>query len=193
VKKAVAEHYMQSGKWRLKDHPQYKHIQACTAAAQSNINLTRRNVQVCDSRLLLHYDMHFVFNAAIILLLNRIFRTFSAAAEADISFALDWLFKAAQVDSMYAQNCYQVLKDLNTLVDRFLAPETHQGFSHVYDFDYSQPDMRRNLDQNGVVLDDGVALGEQGLAYPAEGEAVYQELMSWMGSDESLFYGTLRI
>jgi hypothetical protein len=193
VKKAVAEHYMQSGKWRLEEHPQYKHIQACTAAAQSNITLTRRNVQVCDSRLLLHYDMHFVFNAAIILLLNRIFRTFSVAAEADISFALDWLFKAAQTDSMYAQNCYQVLKDLSTLVDRFLAPETHHGFGHVYDFDYGQPEMFRGLDQRDGLLDDGVVLGEQGLAYPAEGEAVYQELMSWMGSDESLLHSTFRI
>lgn len=188
VKKAVAERYMQNGNWRLEEHPQYQYVQACTAAAHNSLSLAQRTVQVCSSRILLHSDLHFVFNAAVILLLNQILRAHPGASDTDISFAIELFAREAQIGSDYQRDCYQVLKDLKTLVDRFLAPEAHRRFSHGHGTDHSQPDTPSTFDNELPHVHDA----GQGHYYPTEGNTVYQELLAWR-NDENMLHCTFRI
>ncbi|KAF2686284.1 hypothetical protein K458DRAFT_210405 [Lentithecium fluviatile CBS 122367] len=190
VKRAVAERYIQSGNWRLEKHPQYKHIQACSAAAHYNICLAQWMVQLYSSRRLLQAGLHFVFNAAVILLLNRILRAYSGAVDAEISFAIELFAKEAEIGSNYQRDCHQVLKDLKTLIDRFLSPEKPDVFSHGYDVANSQPSSASSFGLGAPAhLHD--ARGRQ--HWPIEGDDVYQELLTWMQNDDSQLYNTFRI
>lgn len=190
VKRAVAERYIQSGTWHLEQHPQFKHIQACSSAAHYNICLAQWVVQLYNSRRLLQAGLHFVFNAAVILLLNRVLRAYAGAVDAEINFALELFESEARIGSNYQRDCYQVLKDLKTLIDRFLFAEQPDAPSESYAMTQNGPPPS-SLFSNGQ--SDSVDDTRARNLYLNESDDLYQELMTWTQPDDSQLHNTFRI
>lgn len=116
-------------------------------------------------------------------MLNRILRAYAGAVDAEIDFAINLFAQEAKTGSNYQRDCYQVLKDLKTLIDRFLNLERsdmiHQNFN-------LRPDDLSSASSfsNGHTEQANNARGRQ---YSIdEGGDVYQELMNWMQNDSQL-------
>ncbi|KAF2634436.1 hypothetical protein P280DRAFT_376198, partial [Massarina eburnea CBS 473.64] len=118
VKRAVAERYIQSGTWQLEHDPQYKQIQACSSAAHSNICIAQWVIQLYKQRRVLQANLHIVFNAAVVLMLNRILRAYAGAVDSEIQFAINLFAQESKTGNNYQRDCLKVLKDLKTIVDR---------------------------------------------------------------------------
>ncbi|KAG9194372.1 hypothetical protein G6011_04407 [Alternaria panax] len=181
VKQAVAERYM-NGQWSVQQHAHSKYIQACSEAAQRNLLLAQR---LRSTRKLLQAGLHFVFNAAVILILDRILyypstETSSTLLDtalyaSEINFAMRTFEEESRTGTNYPRDCYKVLQDLKALVDRYL--------SHGHG----------NLEQGN---DPGLVINTPGLQYSAQrgpetqgnvsnktAGTVYEELRTWMQSD----------
>lgn len=186
VKRAVAERYMNACSWNLEQQPQFNHIDACSKAALRNIHLAQWVMQLYNSRRLLQAGLHFVFNAAVMLLLNRVLRNNLEASD-EIAFAIDVFARQSRTGTNYERDCLQVLKDLKILIDRFLAslaspPQAYSnGPSNIApNFFTSTIDARFDTRQGRQVL-------------PNDGANVYQELMTWIQDDNSQMYSSFRI
>ncbi|KAJ4355863.1 uncharacterized protein N0V89_003884 [Didymosphaeria variabile] len=183
VKRAVAERYMNACSWKLEQQPQFNRIDACSKAAQRNIHLAQWVMQLYNTRRLLQAGLHFVFNAAVILLLNRVLRNQSAAAK-EIDFAIDVFTQQSRIGTNYERDCLQVLKDLKILLDRFLSGScaTQQNYS-------ANPARVSQGFINDTQFD--VAQGRQIL--PSNGGNVYQELITWIQDDNTQLHSSFRI
>lgn len=188
VKRAVAERYMNACSWILEQQPQFHHIEACSKAAHRNIHLAQWVMQLYNTRRLLQAGLHFVFNAAVILLLNRVLRNHLAASD-DISFAIDLFTQQSRTGTNYERDCLQVLKDLKVLIDRFLAGSGAASAQQVYKNDMS--DVSPVLFNNTV--DTHFDATQNRSFLPNDGGNVYQELMTWIQDDNSQLHSSFRI
>jgi len=188
VKRAVAERYMKACSWSLEQEPQYKHIEACAEAAYHNMHLAQWVMRLYSTRRLLQAGLHFVFNAAVILILNRVLRDYSSAAE-EIDFAISVFTEESRTGTNYQRDCLQVLKDLKVLIDRFLNLQRSPSVPQVYSNDQPSPDP--DLFNATVDSHFNIAHGRQYL--PNGGENVYQELMAWMQHDNAQPHSTFRM
>lgn len=112
--------------WSGKTHEKY--ISACIQAAQSNVQLAYE--MHSTPRRWLQSSLHFLFNAAVILLLDRISSAYDARAKTDravkgsheeaIAFAIDVFMKEAKTGTNYQADCCKVLQDLQDLSGRCL-------------------------------------------------------------------------
>lgn len=190
VKRAVAERYMNACSWNLEQQLQYNHVEACSKAALRNIHLAQWVMQLYNSRRLLQAGLHFVFNAAVILLLNCVLRNNMEASD-EVAFAIDVFARQSRTGTNYERDCLQVLKDLKILIDRFLAilvPPPHtfsNGLSNV------SPNISPNFFTTTIDAQIDTRQGRQGL--PNDGGNVYQELMTWIQDDNSRMYSSFRI
>ncbi|KAH7027943.1 uncharacterized protein B0I36DRAFT_365071 [Microdochium trichocladiopsis] len=119
VKKTVADKFIERD-WSLKGHPQYQHIQDCIATARSNIKLGRWVRELSGSKKLLSQDLHHIFNAAIVLLLNQLLDdNLDAQDSLDILFVIN-VFKDESYGERrdYPKDCARVLEDLKVLIQR---------------------------------------------------------------------------
>jgi hypothetical protein len=114
-------------------------IKACPRAAHRNLVLAQR--LITSSRKLLQAGLHFVFNATVVLLLNRILcctqeleQTTPGSGQTstlcapdqyapDIRNALQIFEEEARTGTNYPRDCSKVLQDLKVLTDRYLALE----------------------------------------------------------------------
>lgn len=193
VKRAVAERYV-GGTWCVEQHPHYRYVQACTEAAHRNIALAQHITQT--SRRLLQASLHFVFNAAIVLLLYPVLQVSpsdglvsfnesdpgspptpppppppppeAATAAAAADSAICMFEEEAKTGSAYSHDCCKVLQGLRELMNRYL-------------WTLSRP--RAPLDN--------VASRIHNAPLPQEGADFYGELMSWMQSDDLQLHKSL--
>jgi hypothetical protein len=180
VKQTVAQQVVQS-RSPTEQHSQRLHVHLCATTAHRNLLLARRITE--SSRKLLQAGLHFVFNAAVILLLNRIMSmqgigvdhdighsrpnvTTHEQLESDIHFAMQTFQNEARTGTNYPRDCYRVLQDLKALTDRYIASR------------YS------TMDQIHSTGDDFSSLGLP-IAQPQLGatDGVYEEMMTWVQSD----------
>lgn len=136
VKQAVAARYHQ-GYWSVDQHPQAMHIRACSKTAYRNVVMGRNLNNIMRS---VQAGLHFIFNATVILLLNRIVisipkrqdysvGTRSTSSEPDdhdhtseIAIAIEiFEYESKAAGTHYPKDCYRVLLDLKALVDRYLS------------------------------------------------------------------------
>ncbi|KAF9690650.1 hypothetical protein EKO04_011518 [Ascochyta lentis] len=114
------------------------HSRACIEAAQRNLHLSR--LMGSTNRTWLQSGLHFLFNAAVVLLLSRISYAWEEgvpsdrAAEgpfaSDISFAIQVFEHAARIGTNYPRDCCRVLHDLKALTDRYVSvPKSRQRVS----------------------------------------------------------------
>ena len=189
VKKAVAERYFQKQQWTLEQDPQFEHIQACTEAAHRNVVLTRWAIGLNSSRNVFQMELHFIFNATIVLLLDQILRTHPSATipHAVIDFGIGLFQDELKSESNYVRDCCKVLQDLKALVDRFL--ETQGSFAAVVNTPIHEKDTSMghqdivDVPQNGQ-YDDLRGVRDQ---FNDSG-GLYQTLEAWMQSEEPQVY-----
>lgn len=191
VKQAVAERYM-NGQWSIQQHAHSKYVQACSEAAQRNLLLAKR---LRAMRKLLQAGLHFVFNAAVILILDQILRSSSiegtptllniAVYTSEIDFAMRTFEEESRTGTNYPRDCYKVLQDLKALVDRYLS-HGHGHFEQGNDpgLVISTPGQQYSA-QRG--------LETQGNASNITTGTVYQELRTWMQSDGLKLHNSLLI
>lgn len=120
VKKAVADRFTERS-WNLENHTQISRIRQCIEAARANLRLGRLIRESTLSRKLLTCNLHNVFNAATILLLNQLLLdTFEDRQDLDDVWFAIGCFEAEARGGIneYAKDCWQVLKHLETLVCR---------------------------------------------------------------------------
>ncbi|KAI4962357.1 hypothetical protein J4E86_001390 [Alternaria arbusti] len=191
VKQAVAERYM-NGSWSVQQHAHSKYVQACPEAAQRNLLLAKR---LRSTRKLLQAGLHFVFNAAVILILDQILHSSSTAPTAtalntpvytlEIDFAMRTFEEESRTGTNYPRDCYKVLQDLKALVDRYLS-HGHGHFEQSNDpgLVINTPGTQYNA-QRGTEL--------QGNPLNTTAGTVYQELRTWMQSDGLKLHNSLLI
>ncbi len=132
VKQAVGKRYV-GGLSSTEHHIHESHILACSEAAHRNIVLAQRIRPVMK---FLQAGLHFVFNAAVILLLDRILQgtrdppsvchkisppTSNSLHTPEIQFAIEVFEQESKTGTNYPRDCCKVLHDLNALVDRYLS------------------------------------------------------------------------
>ncbi|GKT59882.1 fungal specific transcription factor domain-containing protein [Colletotrichum tofieldiae] len=127
VKKAFAERYIPSDRrWDIDHHA--GRISACSEAAHRNLYFARWLLSLNGgSRKLLQAGLHYVFNAAIVLMLEDLLvpnLVSSSADSDDVSFAIGVFEEEAKTGSNYGHDCAAVLLDLKSLVQR-LRPDGH--------------------------------------------------------------------
>jgi hypothetical protein len=181
VKQAVAEFYMK-GQWSPQQHTHSRHIQACAEAALRNLNLAQR---LTPRRKLLQAGLHFVFNAAVVLLLNQILTSSNSyktptsnlgTHTSEISFALHTFEEASRTGTNYPRDCCRVLQDLSALIDRYLS-YGHGSFEQRHDphratiaaaqHNEAHPDPQNEREPSNMI----------------EGDDLHQEMMTWRQSD----------
>lgn len=168
---------------KLEQQPQFNHIDACSKAAHRNIHLAQWVMQLYHTRRLLQAGLHFVFNAAVILLLNRVLRN-DLEASKEIDFAIDIFARQSRIGTNYERDCLQVLKDLKILIDRFLAGS--------YSTQKSYPSGPADV-SSGFFHDTHFSVSQDRQAFPNDGGNVYQELLTWIQDDSSQLHSSFRM
>jgi hypothetical protein len=188
VKRTIA-HKMMYGDDPADEPLPGRHILACLAAAERNLRLSQHVLRL--NRRMLQAGLHFLFNAALILLLKRMMNsaaitgpdtsnvrgTLSATvderSQTSIQFAIHVFEEEAKTGTHYPRDCCKILSDLRTLTDRYLASRDQRGYFQM------RPDHIHHHAQ-GL---DGSNSG-RGLHAPqhpiGHDDAVYVEIMSWL-------------
>lgn len=189
IKKSFAERYV-SRQWSIEHHSQLHHVRACSDAARRNLRLARWLLAMSPVHRLMQAGLHHIFNAAIVLMLQELVCTNLAPTDIDdVMFAIDTFENEALSGSNYARDCARVLQDLRSLVLRLKIPAV---------------DAVPAIGQNGTtpltlgVSDpavDGLASAVP-IPFPvqiSEGDALYQELVSWIDNDDMALYANYSI
>ncbi|KAH7130011.1 hypothetical protein B0J13DRAFT_627143 [Dactylonectria estremocensis] len=127
VKKTFAERLV-TRQSSLNSHPQLSHLRRCVIAAEHNIRLARHILALNHPRKLLQAGLHFIFNAAICLMLQDLIYIEDVtpkdphARDHDLDFVIARFEEESQVESNYGRDCAAVLRDLRALVQRLQAP-----------------------------------------------------------------------
>ncbi|KAH7161604.1 hypothetical protein EDB81DRAFT_785116 [Dactylonectria macrodidyma] len=127
VKKTFAER-MVTRQSSLNSHPQLSHLRRCVVAAERNIRLARHILALNHPRKLLQAGLHFIFNAAICLMLQDLIYIEDVAPkdpharDHDLDFVIARFEEESQVESNYGRDCAAVLRDLRALVRRLQTP-----------------------------------------------------------------------
>ncbi|KAI1848846.1 hypothetical protein JX265_001176 [Neoarthrinium moseri] len=117
IKEAVAERFA-SPNWNLEAHPRVTQIRSCCDAARRNLRLGRFVRSSTPSHKLMSHILHYIFNAAVTLLLNQLLVDSLESDRADILFATDCFKTETQGDSNYVRDCAGVLSQLTMVVDQ---------------------------------------------------------------------------
>jgi hypothetical protein len=167
------------------------HTRTCTEAAQRNLDLARllrsmnRNWQ--------QPDLHFLFNAAVILLLNRI----SSAREdmsdsdcaiktphaVDIGFAIHIFEQEAKTGTNYPRDCCRVLQDLKVLTDRFVLTRCEA--------DSQQRPVIQGFDSS--ISHSAAPCLQRSMHGSSDDSPYYQEMMAWSQPEGLQLQDTLHI
>lgn len=195
VKQAVAQRVVY-GKYPQPGDVHGPHMHACSAAAYRNLLLAQHLVQ--SGRKMLQAGLHFIFNAAVILLLNRLMRSTpridfgdsdihstpitpeEERIESSIQFAIEVFQAESRTGTHYPRDCYQVLQGLNALTGRNLTWQKETC---------SQQQMQ-DTDHGAAASD-----CEGATRFNPEGEdsAIYAEIMNWEQSNGLQLYDCLFI
>lgn len=195
VKRAVAERLMAQPP-SADSSPHLGHLRRCTDAAARNMRLARRVVALNGHRKLLHAGLHFIFNAAVCLILRGLVvarRDAAAelhAATGDVDFAVDMMREASAKGNADGGRSEQTLRDLRVLVARLTAAAPAG----------SGPAPAAS---DPMALGAGPALAPSSMAPPllshehhldllppmaiGEDPVLYDELMTWMGDDWPIY------
>lgn len=197
VKQAVAQRAVQVES-PMEKHSQGHYIQSCSKAAHLNLLLAQRITH--SSRRLLQAGMHFVFNAAVILLLSRILNSQDVTTgepnglnvsemptreqiEATIHVAIQTFEDEARTGTIYPRDCFRVLQDLRSLTDRYMASR------------YPLPDQTNLIDHLQSSQVNTLREYPFDLHSPQQSaggsDVVHEEMMAWVQSDGLQLHNSL--
>jgi hypothetical protein len=191
VKQAVAQRVVR-GEHLLEEAEQGPYLPACSAAAHRNLLLAQRLLN--SGRKLLQAGLHFVFNGAVILLLQRLIRSTvpiesgkanvrstSLASlrddyEPSIEFAIRCFEEEARTGTHYPRDCCKILQDLNELTDRYVRYQ-EQPKQQKHTAEYVHPGSF--ADSMSKFAGDTNASSQ----LFGEGAPFYAEIMTWVQGD----------
>lgn len=178
VKRSFAERVV-TQRSSFESHPQAVHLMSCVAAARRNMHLARHLVTLNRRGKLLHAGLHFVFDAAVCLLLHELAADETTPTEdgpgdadastgADVDFAIQKLQEDAGFGNRLARDSADTLQHLRSLLARLKLPMDPSLVPAVMAPELLQPQMQID------------ATGPQGL---------YDDLATWMDSDWPMYEG----
>ncbi|CEI68799.1 unnamed protein product [Fusarium venenatum] len=201
VKKSFAEKLV-SRQCSLRTHPQLPHLKRCIASAEHNIRLARQILLVNQPRKLLQAGLHFIFNAAIVLMLQQLVEDLCPSSRTEKARSLDLDFVIARfedesrVGSNYGRDCATVLRDLRVLVQRLPIPVDISAATRSVNM--SQASTTYDPIANRTTVDMGQSwpdkLTSEALQQPIlvdQGHMLYNELVSWIDVDWQTYNGYL--
>ncbi|KAK6698553.1 hypothetical protein SNK03_011320 [Fusarium graminearum] len=201
VKKSFAEKLV-SRQCSLRTHPQLPHLKRCIASAEHNIRLARQILIVNRPRKLLQAGLHFIFNAAIVLMLQQLVEDLcpssrtEKARSLDLDFVIGRFEDESRVGSNYGRDCATVLRDLRVLVQRLPIPVDIS--SATRSINMSQASTTYDPIANRTTVDMGQSwpdkLTSEALQQPIlvdQGHMLYNELVSWIDVDWQSYNGYL--
>ncbi|KAM0376946.1 hypothetical protein ACHAPK_001921 [Fusarium culmorum] len=201
VKKSFAEKLV-SRQCSLRTHPQLPHLKRCIASAEHNIRLARQILIVNHPRKLLQAGLHFIFNAAIVLMLQQLVEDLcpssrtEKARSLDLDFVIGRFEDESRVGSNYGRDCATVLRDLRVLVQRLPIPVDIS--SATRSINMSQTSTTYDPIANRTTVDMGQSwpdkLTSEALQQPIlvdQGHMLYNELVSWIDVDWQSYNGYL--
>lgn len=148
IKKVVAQRVF-SELGSSDGHLHETHTRSCTEAARHNLELAR--ILQSTNRKWLQPGLHFLFNAAVVLLLGRIGSACQNNADtdadtyadgsyaADIQFAIHVFEQEAETGTNYPRDCCRVLQDLKAVTDRFILIPASLGVHSHGSTEYPAP------------------------------------------------------
>ena len=183
-------------------------IRRCSGAARKNLRIARWMLSVGRARRLLQAGLHHIFNGAIILMLQEMVCTNLAPTDIeDILWTTQVFEDEARTGNMYARDCAKILQDMRSLVVRLKAPFVVEPPDPP-----PPPPPPLPLSQLPIIQSDpNIMKLHTPIAMPApadssanhssneammqsmqwqlaEGDALWQELMTWMEIDEMQMY-----
>ncbi|KHN95881.1 uncharacterized protein MAM_06243 [Metarhizium album ARSEF 1941] len=173
VKRAVADHLM-GQTTTADDAPQIEHLKCCISAAVRNMALARHLSTLNGHRKILHAGLHFIFHAAVCLILQPlVFRAESSEEEAiaamnDVDYGIEKMLEAASKGNTDGQRCAETLQELRCLVGRLTAPLGQDIASSSAPTIAPQPVSQEFVPTPPPIGDNTV---------------LYDELVTWMGDD----------
>lgn len=200
VKKAVAQRVVRSQS-PTEQHPQRILVRLCATTAHRNLILAERITQ--SDRKLLQAGLHFLFNATVILLLNRIvslpnlavshdmemgqtrsITTTDEQLESSIHFATQTFQNEAKTGTGYPRDCFRVLQDLKSLTDRYITSQhSIMNQKNLTDGTYAPLSTAGDFPL-------GLSTAQSQLGGT---DNVYEEMMTWVQSDGSRLHDSLFI
>ncbi|KAK2594203.1 hypothetical protein QQS21_008092 [Conoideocrella luteorostrata] len=181
VKRAVADRLM-AQTTSVDDIPQIEHLKCCIAAAVRNMALARHLSTLNGHRKTLHAGLHFVFHAAVCLILRPlVFRKESSQEDAiaamnDVNFSVEKMLEASSKGNTDGQSCADTLQELQRLVERLLAPFSRDPMLSM-ETSSSVPPMTPHL--VGSQEPPPMPIGDDPI--------LYDELVTWMGDDWPIY------
>ncbi|SCN74878.1 uncharacterized protein FFE2_03230 [Fusarium fujikuroi] len=176
--------------WCLKLPPT---VQLATSA-EHNIQLARQILLVNHPRKLLQAGLHFIFNAAIVLMLQQLVEDLSPSSRSekarslDLDFVIGRFEDESRVGSNYGRDCATVLRDLRVLVQRLPIPVDMSTATRSVNMTqttttYDPIANRTHVDMGQQWSD---KLASEALQQPIlvdQGHILYNELVSWIDVD----------
>ncbi|KAF4974317.1 hypothetical protein FZEAL_8767 [Fusarium zealandicum] len=202
VKKTFAEKLV-TRQSSLSSHPQLVQLRRCVGAAEHNIRLARQILLLNRPRKLLQAGLHFIFNAAICLMLQELVYGDDSpprdekARGHDLDFVIARFEDESRIGSNYGRDCATVLRDLRVLIQRLRSPVDVNPDSFCLG---NAPQVSTTYDpiQNRTTVDIGQQWPEKvtlhGLQQPIlveQGHILYDELVSWIDGDWQSYSGYL--
>jgi hypothetical protein len=192
VKQAVA-HRMVRNENPTNDDSLERHIEVCSAAAHRSLLLAQHVLH--SKRKLLQAGLHFVFNAGVVLLLERIMKNTLTArlhdinlystsktviageSESSIRFAIRVFEEEAKTGTNYPRDCCKILQDLKTLTDRYLASRDQ---TQLHQSPITDNDLESSRATTGGTDEIDSHTAQQSLP---EFNPSHDEMMTWMQRD----------
>ncbi|KAF4986080.1 hypothetical protein FGRMN_10995 [Fusarium graminum] len=201
VKKSFAEKLV-SRQCSSSSHPQLPQLKRCIASAEHNIRLARQILLVNHPRKLLQAGLHFIFNSAIVLMLQQLVEDLCPPSRSDEARSLDLDFVIARfedesrVGSNYGRDCATVLRDLRVLVRRLPIPVDMNNVTRSVNMTqasttYDPIANRTTVDMGQQWSDKLTSEALQQSIVIDQGHDLYNELVSWIEVDWQAFNGYL--
>ncbi|KAF5670239.1 transcriptional regulatory [Fusarium heterosporum] len=201
VKKSFAEKLV-SRQCSSSSHPQLPQLKRCIASAEHNIRLARQILLVNHPRKLLQAGLHFIFNSAIVLMLQQLVEDLCPPSRSDEARSLDLDFVIARfedesrVGSNYGRDCATVLRDLRVLVQRLPIPVDMNNVTRSVNMTqasttYDPIANRTTVDMGQQWSDKLTSEALQQSVVIDQGHDLYNELVSWIEVDWQAFNGYL--
>ncbi|KAJ6438752.1 thymidylate kinase [Purpureocillium lavendulum] len=189
VKRAVAERLMAQPppSSATNSEQQLGHLRCCIVAAARNMRLARHSITLNGHRKLLHAGLHFIFNAAVCLILRRLVVAPGEQEDEElrhvqggVEFAIEKMLEASRTGNSDGRRCAETLRDLGVLVGRLTAPTA------VTPTDPMLAGAGPSMHAGGMAP--LLPMTSQELPVPppmpiGEDQVLYDELMTWMGDD----------
>jgi hypothetical protein len=181
VKRAVADRLMNQTT-TMDSVPRVEHLKCCISAAVRNAALARHLSTLNGHRKTLHAGLHFIFHAAVCLILRPlVFREESSqdaaiAAMNDVDYGIQKMLEAASKGNTDGQRCAETLQELRCLVERLTAPVGHDPMLSMASSS-ALPLAPHLISQE--LPPPPMAIGDD--------PVLYDELVTWMGDDWPIY------